>query len=516
MKKLLLLFLSVVTCVGVVNAEVRAKSSVSQNERARDRVKSPLPVGISKAEALDAAADKAPEGNWKSIGKGVYCEDFLTYYSDVPQNLRWEVEIEQNEDAAGWYRFAPYVEGSPVAEYYGKADNTFLYVNATNPYKVYTLDFLPYREEISCLVPEVGWPGETYFRYGVFEDGIVSFDLQSFAIGVGTGWQATTLYQGFKLAMPGYRLPDFTAEISAAACADDNSFKVNLTLGDSFDAVYFLAMAGEYPVSYISPYDIIDFGEVIDPAQPLVFNADAPGLYTLLVCGADADGNVLNCASCFVVASYNDADWKYLGKGRLNESAFTSIYDEIAAETVEVDIEESTVSPGLYRVVNPYDSHPYLKNYTMDASKGHSHKHYIYVNATNPEQVYIEASPVGVEYLMGPTIIWSRAGSCIADGVPADDIVKSGYFGTLENNVITMPYYTLMISEYELFDGEFFMTGEDFSLTLPESDGVADVIIAEQGVESIYNLQGQRVESTESGAVYIVVKDGKASKFMAR
>lgn len=516
MKKLLLLVLTLVACVGVSNADVRVKSSVSKTERLRERVNAPISVGASQAVALEAATDKAPEGTWKSIGKGTYCEDLLTYYTDVPLNLRWDVEIEQNEDAPGWYRFAPYVEGSPIAEYYGKADNSFLYVNATDPYKVYTLDFLPYNEEISCLVPEVGWPADQYFRYGIFQDGIVSFELQSFAIGVGQGWQATTLYQGFKLAMPGVTIPDYTAKINAAACADDNSFKVNLTLGDSFDKVYFLAKAGEYPTYYIDPYEIIDFGEEIDPTQPLVFNADAPGLYTLLVCGADAEGNVLNYASCFVVAAYIDSDWKYIGKGQLDESAFTSMYDEIAAETVEVDVEESTVTPGLYRVVNPYASHSFLKNYTADAAKGHNHNHYLYVNASNPEQVYIEASPTGVEYLMGPTIVWSRAGSCIADGVPTEDIVTAGYFGSLVENVITMPYYTLLVSEQDLYEGEFFATGEDFKLVLPESDGVADVIVVADGVESVYNLQGQRVESTTSGTVYISVKDGKARKFIAR
>ena len=227
-------------------------------------------------------------------------------------------------------------------------------------------------------------------------------------------------------------------------------------------------------------------------------------------------GNVLNYASCFVVAAYTDSDWNYIGKGQLDESAFTSMYDEIAAETVEVDVEESTVTPGLYRVVNPYASHTFLKNYTADAAKGHNHNHYLYVNASNPEQVYIEASPTGVEYLMGLTIVWSRAGSCIADGVPTEDIVTAGYFGSLVENVITMPYYTLLVSEQDLYEGEFFATGEDFRLVLPESDGVADVTVVADGVESVYNLQGQRVESTTSGTVYISVKDGKARKFIAR
>ena len=126
MKKLLLLVLTLVACVGVSDADVRVKSSVSKTERLRERVNHQVSVGASQAVTLEAATDKAPEGTWKSIGKGTYCEDLLTYYTDVPLNLRWDVEIEQNEDAPGWYRFAPYVEGSPIAEYYGKADNSFL------------------------------------------------------------------------------------------------------------------------------------------------------------------------------------------------------------------------------------------------------------------------------------------------------------------------------------------------------------------------------------------------------
>ena len=47
MKKLLLLVLTLVACVGVSDADVRVKSSVSKTERVRERVNAPLSVGAS-------------------------------------------------------------------------------------------------------------------------------------------------------------------------------------------------------------------------------------------------------------------------------------------------------------------------------------------------------------------------------------------------------------------------------------------------------------------------------------
>ena len=73
-----------------------------------------------------------PKGEYKSLGTGTYCEGLFSFYG-APEQLRWNVEIEESVEVPGWYRLQPYKDSNPITDLIGKCDDTYIYVNATDP-----------------------------------------------------------------------------------------------------------------------------------------------------------------------------------------------------------------------------------------------------------------------------------------------------------------------------------------------------------------------------------------------
>lgn len=490
MKKLYSTVLMLAVAAVAVAAPQRERVSVSPAAKDNHSGLSIAARSVSSPSRV-APAKAAPAGEWKAIGTGEYAEDLLTFYTDIPAGLQWEVEVEQNVENPGWYRFVPYHEKSPIAALYG-ADDEYLYINATDDMKVYAEDFYPYNEEISNLTSTTGWP-ENYAFYGMLVDGIISFEPYSFAIGYGDGWQQTSVNGGLKLALPGYHLPDYSIGVEAPYCVD-GTVEFTIKRGKDIATLKFMVMEGEQPVSYIDPYMVVDDGEEVAADQTSVtYTATAPGIYTALVAGLDVDGNLVDCRhSCFIVAHPAAEAWKSIGTGVFHEDVYSSFYDEIDAVDLTVEIEENVEEPGYFRLVDPFKSHPVLAQYCLD----HGHKHYIYINATNAEQVMVEPSPLGLSYICGEAAMWSRANSALSEGATVDEVVTAGYFGTLADGVITLPAGTAMISEKDFYEGEFLCATGQFKVTLPEGwQGIADVVIPETEGAVYFNLQGIEVDA---------------------
>lgn len=518
MKKICLSVIAVIVATCAMTALPQSREKCTTSVAAAKAERSHKFIAKSGAESTHCpsqAVRKAPAGNWEPIGQGTYSEDLLTYYWDVPVGLRWAVDIEESAEQPGWYRFIPYGPGSPIAEYYGSPDGNYLYINATDPDKVYVEDFWPYQEEISNLVPDTGWPADSYQYYGTLSEGIISFKPGSFAIGVGTGWQQTSMHDGFMLALPGYKLTDYSLSVKAPYCADDNNFEIHIRKGESLVTLYMLIVAGEEPVWYVDPYRIVDEGEVLEAGTDVVaYSPTQAGIYTALVAGLDDSGELCNAAhACFIAIDEEPGAWRLIGTGKLNESAYASVYDEIDPVEVDVEVEENINTPGYYRVVNPYAAHPYLGDYVLECA----HNHYLYVNATDPARVYIEPSAIGVDYQCGEAALWSRAGSCIQEGVDPDEIEAADYYGKLEDGCITFPCYALLLSEKTFSDGEFLGCADDFRLELPDGSGIGSVSVGQISAPVYYNLQGVRVDMDRAApGVYIRSLDGRTSKVFVR
>lgn len=153
----------------------------------------------------------SPEGEWKNIGQGVWHEDLFTLFDAALVHSSWKVDVEQSETDPLWYRVAPYAVESPVTEKLGKTDNTWLYINTTDPEKVYVEDFKLFDNEYEFeqLVPECGY--KAHDRYAKLANNIIAWPRISIRAHVpsqGLYDMNTCLNTELALVLPGTEVAD--------------------------------------------------------------------------------------------------------------------------------------------------------------------------------------------------------------------------------------------------------------------------------------------------------------------
>ncbi len=165
------------------------------------------------------------------------------------------------------------------------------------------------------------------------------------------------------------------------------------------------------------------------------------------------------------------SEWKTMdGKATYREALLTSLYG--APElTYEVDIQESVVTPGRYRLVNAYTENNAFGEeygYFFTFTDG---DHYITIDATDPDFVYLDDTfYTGAYYTEdGEILFFSYVMYYVMNGYSVD-YVKQGapeLFGTLKDGVITMPAGSMIAQ----VGGDLYLTDGDgrFAVALPGS-----------------------------------------------
>lgn len=237
----------------------------------------------TKAPEKNATLKKAPakivENGWHSVGKGVWYEGFLTIFDEIDFDLSWEIDVEESDEVAGYYRFIPYNENSPVAEIVGAPDHEYFYLDASNPDKVYSEEFIAYRDfefnyYFSQKVPENLWEEE---MYGQLEDNVVYFPVRSFGYfepETSTFWDVN--YEGdFKIVLPGGVAKDNWRTIGES------------TFTDGFCAPYFNADNQSSPVTVQERdrrpgyYRLLGAFKQYGSESPLIIDATNPDFVTV-------------------------------------------------------------------------------------------------------------------------------------------------------------------------------------------------------------------------------------------
>lgn len=169
------------------------------------------------------------------------------------------------------------------------------------------------------------------------------------------------------------------------------------------------------------------------------------GLYTIVVVGYDQGGNkVYDSSFSFEYKTVQSAsEWTPIGTCLYTDDYIASMYKDLGGETWEVEVEENINTPGYYRLVNPYYS--WLESMSA-ASIYMPGDYYLYVNASDPDGVYIPESPLGFALDEdGMVIAYSYAAEFLAQGNSLEAIKQAGYCGTMDNGIITFPTKTLLV-----------------------------------------------------------------------
>lgn len=186
---------------------------------------------------------------------------------------------------------------------------------------------------------------------------------------------------------------------------------------------------------------------------------------TLSIALADSTMATPYGESVFSLTALIPSPWTSLGTATVTEDFMTTFFN-VSNIQFPVEIQENDLTPGYYRLVNPYTSaFPYNAPEDYDGSQNY----YLYIHAENPSAVYIEKTALGVDWGYGQFYMWSLADYYMQKGQTAEDVMAAGYFGTLKEGEITFPVNSLLISMANYKDGAFYQSNTNglFSILLP-------------------------------------------------
>lgn len=463
-----------------------------------------------------AAPAKAPEAtDWTSIGEGTYLEDFMTIYSVVDANQMWKVTVETSASNPGWYRFQPYASG-PVAELLESSDNTYMYINATDPQKVIAEEFTAFGSWlISQMVAENEW-GDNPDNYGTMADNVIAFPVGSFAVYTGSNFVRTTKNTGFKLFLPGAEVKDYAFTVSSVYCSDENVAYCTLKSGADVASIKAVVVAGHYTVDGLEDY-VNEKGQQFAATLPSIsVTPPVPGLYTFLFVALDADGKVVGKGQAYAIwNSTDDSDWADCGTISFNEGIYPASYSDIDEETLTGTLQESISTPGYFRIKNAYSTHS-----ALTPIEHTTHSHYIYFNATDPEYVYIEPSAIGAgTENYGHGVIFSRGWKFLSQKA---DAMAAGFGGKYdkEAKTITFPADEMYLGEEQYSNGAFYRGSSAMTFDMSGYSAINNVLSdADADVNApveFFNLQGVRVANPTEGQLVIRRQGTKVEKVVLK
>lgn len=409
-----------------------------------------------------------------SIGKAKYYDGFLM------DGGPYEVEILRNKNNPNQYRIMhPYDEAIATEKWPTQGNQSesitltllqpgeklndteitktgLVYFTGTNSgyYNTsndYNQDIMLYHaSEFSKLQAESDWAGSYVSEYQ--DDGtpgVVLLGAYYYMEGIG-GWNYTT-QPLVQIIFPGYDPKDYSVEVNYLGKfidpADHYFANFSINMGPDVESVKYALVEGKDVDAALSGIisGTIESAEITESSSVQV-PVEVAGTYTLMAV-AYADNEAQNAGYTTIKFEIGASEWQSLGIGLFTDDIYIPRFsdndgNQMQPVTYEVEIEASSKTPGLYRLVNPYcEPYPYNDPGDWDASQNWN----IEVNAVDPEGVYIEAQDAGLDWGKGMLSILSMGYYLMAaKGNSFEDVKAAGYMGTLVDGIITFPVKGLL------------------------------------------------------------------------
>lgn len=256
----------------------------------------------------------------------------------------------------------------------------------------------------------------------------------------------------------------FNIPVSRISDADAINVPLNVTLEDG--SLFTIPQS----VSFAAGQKEASIQVSYDPAN-IVFDK----FETVKISLADAGLTTEWGISEYVFTAGVPAPWVSLGKATVVDDYITGFF---GVENVawQVELQENQLYPGYYRLVNPYGAgYPYNEPGDFDASQDY----YLEIHAEDPSKVWIPITTYGMDWGYGNFIFGSMAGLRIAQGKPD---AAEGYYGQLEDGIITFPAGALLIGMSDYNDGGLYACNESgaFKVVFP------GVVLADYSAEVAY------------------------------
>ena len=414
------------------------------------------PYGIAEYEFV--AYIPSP---WKSLGKATITDDLITSMFGV-DNVSWKVEIQENELQPGYYRLVnayntlayPYNEEGD----FDPSDH-FFYIHAEDPDAVwFDRTYLGvnwgYGDFNAWSVAGYNIAGGSTVETekaaghcGTLKEGVISFPANGILFNMpGYAGHEGDLYYAnesglFTIVFPGYSLKDMSADVAYAGIYTDAAGAVfvvaDVTLGADAPSAKAIVVPGDADPSAVA--DAIAAGEVetmeVGSGRAyLPMPEDLTGKIQIVVVTLDGTTVKAVASSSFEYYGGGASPWTSLGEGYWVDDIVVPLFTEAGEPyAYPVEIQESTETPGLYRVVNAYA--PVAA--AFGASGGNEN---IEIHAEDPAGVYIMDQPIGLDFSYGAMSIETDAGYLVSQyGFDAVKEQMPDVFGTLADGVFSFP-----------------------------------------------------------------------------
>lgn len=387
---------------------------------------------------------------------------------------------------------------------------------------------------MSYYYPLGGYWQASSFKFAVNatlnSDGSIVLDsgdpTYGFGIWAGSDYWSWDIYTVHRRAVWNYAGPvvdySFTAQMDE--CVHNNSIDLKINSGADVASMKYNLVYGDYPASDNNLSIVSESAEPIDKA----FNGSIKlnkgfnnGLYTLFLMSYDADGNLKN-GDAYLLSIIDDepGEWADFCTAYYTDDIIGPIFN-VGNSVLNVDVQYNTMIQNLIRVVEPYTDF-----YTDSNIHQCNKKHYLYLDASNPNRVILLTSPLGFAADEdGLILCTSKAQQEREKGTSDDDIEAMGYFGKMEttsraaeNFVITFPQDALL-AYFKNDSGTMYRGNSNGNFRL-ELTSPIPTSIKEIGSDDVkapvvyYNLQGMRINEPAKGQVVIRRQGNKSEKIV--
>ena len=408
----------------------------------------------------------------KLKGSGLYRDDFIGSLWNVGNQV-WDVDIYESAITPGRYKVAtPYSPDygfrksklwdneEEILEYWKNTGNCDMIIDATDPDFVY----FQYFDSGLLDLPDEGMLGMTSYvwywlrngndlesikaarpsYFGKLKDNVITFETPKTLLMTMNGENELTWYGNangmLAIALPGGVFSDYSASVVYEGIFTNPAGEVfamgSLKLGPDATNVKGIVMPANVDANAVA--DAIAAGEleaadVAAGSFQLPISEEMSGKLQIIIAVIDGEDVKTVATAEFEYYGGGASQWKSLGQGYFVDDMILPLFS-YDPEPYPVDIEESTSTPGLYRLVKMYSA--VAADFGVVSGTGD-----VLVHAENPNGVYIPLQPLELTLgSTGPFSLSTDAGELVEEyGFDAVYAQLPNIFGKLADGVITFP-----------------------------------------------------------------------------
>lgn len=409
----------------------------------------------------------------KLKGSGLYRDDFIGSLWSSVGNQVWDVDIYESAITPGRYKVAtPYSPDygfrksklwsneEEILEYWKNTGNCDMIIDATDPDFVY----FQYFDSGLLDLPDEGMLGMTSYvwywlrngndlesikaarpsYFGKLKDNVITFETPKTLLMTMNGENELKWYGNangmLAIALPGGVFSDYSASVVYEGIFTNPAGEVfamgSLKLGSDATNVKGIVMPANVDANAVA--DAIAAGEleaadVAAGSFQLPISEEMSGKLQIIIAVIDGEDVKTVATAEFEYYGGGANPWKSLGQGYFVDDMILPLFS-YDPEPYPVDIEESTSTPGLYRLVKMYSA--VAADFGVASGTGD-----VLVHAENPNGVYIPLQPLELTLgSNGPFSLSTDAGELVEEyGFDAVYAQLPNIFGKLADGIITFP-----------------------------------------------------------------------------